>query len=124
MAATFRIPRVSDQELVNALRNVKASLQDLHVFRLQIVMPGSGTSTVVPDDDSTIDANSELALLLSLKSSVSARISLVSAEGQEACTVDRPFAEASDRATIHDNWHNQMPQDKKPLWPRIGSVLT
>ena len=112
MPTTYRIPKFTDREIVDALLRVRAALDGQIGFDAAINVPQRG-------DVNLSDANAAATLnyLFDAQSEIAQRFRLNSEQG-EALTIERKPSDVTDAATIPDQWAGGFRQQDPNNFPQ------
>jgi hypothetical protein len=120
MALNFRIPKLNDRELANALAHVRDRLHSQIELSLAVRVPITGAINV---PEKKPEQNKQLKYIFDLNSNIADAVSLNAPTNQPALQVTRKPDEATDLATIPDDWLRQHGQPYQEKLPQIFANL-
>ncbi len=119
MATTFRIPKLTDREIIAALGRVRTALKAQRDFRLVANITHQGE---VELHEKKPENNAALKFVFEADSQVISNFRLIDAAGsQTVLAVRRNWEEITDSTTIEDSWTNafQSDQSLRSLLPQL-----
>jgi hypothetical protein len=122
MSQTYRIPKLTDRDVIVALDKIRRATESLRAFKLVVHPPQAGSIDLAEESP---EATPAVQYVLDVQSQVIGTLQLVdSASGQAVVTVRRKTTEVFDDAELPTDWHNHLAQDfRQKSLPQLTVTL-
>lgn len=108
MPVTFRIPKMTDREVVSALGRIRKEIKAYHPFGMKIFTPQKSHMLLGDEPETTKEAQ----YIFAVDSCVASSISIRDQQDREVVAVRRVWDQITDTATIPDEWSNHLNDGK------------
>ena len=120
MAITFRIPKLTDREIIRALDRIRNALAPK--IKLGILIHPTHLGAVkLPEKD--IETFVQIKFILDAESQVVSTFQLIAPNGNEAFAIYRETEKITDKATLSDVWTNNADQSLRERLPELHVAL-
>lgn len=120
MAVTFRIPKLTDREIVAALGRIRAELKAKREFKLIVNVPHQGGVELPAENP---EQTPQIKFVLDSNSQVIANFYLHDSAGNEAFAVVRKPESITDEAKLSDGWTNNRDENFRSQLPQLHVTL-